>query len=122
MDAARCGAGGRQKRPKRLVTAEDYAPYGIGEPDAEGWYPDYHPIPESAKPQAVNAAPTKTDIDYSIFGLVSNWRSVIADLMKQGIDLYDPAVRERPWPGVRTLIFDLIDTPGSRIREALTRR
>jgi len=38
--------------------------------------------------------------------------------MQRGIDLYDPAVRARPWPGVRTLIFSLLETD-TRLRAAL---
>lgn len=36
-----------------------------------------------------------------------------------GLDLYDPAVLARPWPGVRTLILGLIDHPKSLLRAAL---
>lgn len=52
---------------------------------------------------------------------MTNWRLVVADLLQHfHLDLYDPAVLSRPWPGVRTAIFALIDTPGSRLRAALT--
>lgn len=54
--------------------------------------------------------------------LVSHWRLVVADLSKHhGIDLHDPAVLARPWPGVRTMIFSLLDEP-TRLRGVLTRR
>jgi hypothetical protein len=90
----------------------------------DGWYSDYRPVPEHLKPVAPTASPVipKVDIDGSLLALVSNWRIVVAELNARGIDIYDPAVRARPWPGVRTAIFDLIDTPGSRLRAALTRR
>lgn len=110
------------------MTAEDWAPYGIGEPDEDGWYPDYRPVPEHLKPTAPSQSSSKAgadvaDIDYSILGLVNNWRCVVADLLEHfHIDLYDTAVRARPWPGVRTAIFALIDMPDSRTRRALTRR
>lgn len=59
---------------------------------------------------------------WSILDLVQNWRLVEADLIKEyGIDLWDPAVRSRPWPGIRTAIYSLLDSP-TRLREALTRR
>lgn len=105
------------------MTAEDWAPYGIGEPDADGWYPDYRPVPANLKPAHEGpSAPTgKPEIDMSWLAIVQNWRIVVAELMERGIDLYDPAVRARPWPGVRTLIFSLLDSP-TRLREALTRR
>jgi len=32
---------------------------------------------------------------------------------RYGIDLYDPAVLSRPWPGVRIMIFGLINAPGA---------
>ncbi|AQY02037.1 hypothetical protein B2G67_11570 [Microbacterium foliorum] len=51
---------------------------------------------------------------------MTNWRIVVAELMERGIDLYDPAVRRRPWPGVRALIFSLIDSD-TRLRAALRR-
>lgn len=111
------------------MTAEDWARYGIGEPDDEGWYPDYRPVPPELLPDAPDmstseAADTKPpEVDTSIIGIVTNWRLVVADLMDHGIDLWDPAVRARPWPGIRTLIFSLLE-PGSdsRLRRALTRR
>jgi hypothetical protein len=46
---------------------------------------------------------------------------VVAVLMERGIDLYDPAVLARPWRGIRTLLFFIIDTP-SPLRQVLTRR
>ena len=70
----------------------------------------------------------KPTLDQSWLAIVTHWRIVVAELMRQGVDLYDPAVRSRPWPGVRTLIFSLLDEPSSpldppsRLREALTRR
>ena len=63
----------------------------------------------------------KSTKDVSLLEIVTHWRIVVAELMRLGVDLYDPAVRARPWPGVRTLIFSLLDEP-SRLREALTRR
>ncbi|CAN7267337.1 hypothetical protein LJR186_001233 [Microbacterium foliorum] len=47
-----------------------------------------------------------------------HWRIVVAELMERGVDLYDPAVRARPWPGIRTLIFSLYET-SPRLRAAL---
>lgn len=38
------------------------------------------------------------------------------------LDLYDPAVLARPWPGIRTAIFALFTHPDSLLRRALTRR
>lgn len=59
---------------------------------------------------------------WSLTDLVRHWRLVEADLIKEyGIDLWDPAVRARPWPGIRTAIFSLIDSD-TRLRRALTRR
>ena len=111
------------------MTAEDWAPYGRGVPDADGWYPDYRTPPAHLRPAPPTASASSTvdntepELDDSLLAIVTNWRFVIADLLEHfHLDLYDPAVRARPWPGVRTAIFALIDTPGSRIRRALTRR
>jgi len=96
----------------------------MGEPDEEGWYPDYRPVPEALKPEAVSNAPAAkaSEIDGSCLALVTHWRLVVADLsLHHGIDLYDPAVLGRPWPGVRTMIFSLLDHD-TRLRAALTRR
>lgn len=79
-------------------------------------------MPASIKP--AHEGPTSAEkpaVDTSWLAIVAHWRIVVAELMRQGVDLYDPAVRARPWPGVRTLIFSLLDEP-SRLREALTRR
>ncbi|TFD09825.1 hypothetical protein E3T26_14450 [Cryobacterium sp. TMT1-21] len=81
-------------------------------------------MPQHLKPEAPDAMPGKTpaaDIDGSLLALVTNWRLVIAELAERGIDLYDPAVLARPWPGVRAVIFSLIDS-NTRLRAVLTRR
>lgn len=53
--------------------------------------------------------------------ILSHWDAVVADLAATGIDLYDPAVLARPWPGVRILILGLLDDPATRLHRALTR-
>ena len=112
-------------RPKRLITAEDWAPYGIGEPDADGWYPDYRPVPADLRPAAASTTPAAKapEVDGSVMAIVTHWRLVVSDLAEHfTIDLYNPAVLDRPWPGVRTMIFALLDMPESRLRRALTTR
>lgn len=122
MDAARRW-GRRCVRPKRLVTALEWAPYGIGEPDQDGWYPDYRPVPENLRPETVASAAIRPEVDGSLLGIVTNWRYVVADLGQHfGVDLYDPAVLDGPWPGVRTMIFALLDMPESRLCRVLTIR
>lgn len=109
------------------MTAEDWAPYAapgavLG---ADGWYSDYRTPPEHLRTESSTSPVTQEapDYDTSLLGLVQNWRYVIADLLEHfHIDLYDAAVRARPWPGVRTAIFSLLDMPESRTRRALTRR
>lgn len=102
------------------MTAEDWAPYGIGEPDADGWYPDYRPVPEELRPAAPSIKAKTPRIDGSWLAIVKHWRLMAADLSQvHGIDLHDPAVLARPWPGVRTMIFSLLDSD-TRIRRALT--
>ena len=106
------------------MTAADWAPYGIGEPDADGWYLDYRTPPAALRPAPPKAAAAAgPDIDRSLLGLVMNWRVVTVEVAEvYGIDLYDPAVLARPWPGIRDMIFALIDRPGGWLRAALTRR
>lgn len=103
------------------MTAEDWAPYGVGEPDDEGWYPDYRPVPADLAPEPIAAPSQAPDLDLSWCALVENWRLVLAGLAERfHIDLHDPAVRARPWLGVRGMIFTLIeDDP--RLRAALRR-
>jgi hypothetical protein len=81
-------------------------------------------VPASAKPEAPAAARPagEPDIDWSLLGLITHWRLVVAEMSRvHHVDLYDPVVLARPWPGVRTLIFSLIDSP-TQLRAALTRR
>ncbi|MBN7792432.1 hypothetical protein [Microbacterium esteraromaticum] len=106
------------------MTAADYAPWGIGEPDEDGWYPDYRPIPQNLKPahDGPSAPSEAPQVDTSWLAIVEHWRVVVADLAREfHVDVYDAAVRARPWPGVRTMIFALLESP-TRLREALTRR
>jgi len=93
-------------------------------PDENGVYPDYRTPPAHLRPAPTSAvAASAPAIDRSMLALVMHWRLVIADLADFfGIDLYDPAVRSRPWMGVRTMIFALLEQPDSRLRKALTRR
>ncbi|WP_061960652.1 hypothetical protein [Demequina flava] len=99
------------------VTLEDWAPYGIGTPDADGLYPDYR-IPANLKP-AAPAQSTSSGRQVWWSDIVTHWDCVIADLAdKYRLDLYDPAVLARPWPGVRTLILSLVHE-SSRLRNAL---
>lgn len=85
------------------------------------------PVPEELLPEAPTAVQSEANqppqIDGSLLAIVEHWRLVVADLMDAGIDLWDPAVRALPWPGLRTKIFSLLE-PGSnsRLRAALTRR
>ena len=81
-------------------------------------------MPEHLKPAAPTGLPGKTpsdDVDGSFLAIVTHWRLVVAELAERGIDLYDPEVLARPWPGVRTVIFSLLDS-NTRLRAALTRR
>lgn len=86
----------------------------------------YFPLPPDMEPEepTATADPEKPTVDTSWLAIVTHWRYVAVDLITlHGVDLWDPAVRARPWPGVRNLIFSLLepDSP-SRLRRALTRR
>ncbi|WP_102193212.1 hypothetical protein [Microbacterium aurantiacum] len=77
-------------------------------------------MPTRLRPAKVAPAVTGTPIDTSWLAIVNHWRIVVAELMERGVDLYAADVRARPWPGVRTLIFSLIDSD-TRLRAALRR-
>lgn len=73
------------------------------------------------RPAPVAAAVKAPEVDGSLLAIVTHWRVVVADLAQHfGVDLYDPAVLDRPWPGVRTMLFALLDMPESRLRRVLT--
>ena len=62
-------------------------------------------------------------MDGSLLAIVTHWRIVVAEMAEvYGLDLYDPATLARPWPGVRTMIFALLERPHGHLRAALTRR
>lgn len=98
------------------MTLEEWAQYGIGEPDADGNYPDYR-VPAGLKPKP----PTTTSTGRQVWwiDIVTRWDLVHRDLAERyHIDLHDPAVLARPWPGVRTLILGLLSEP-SRLANSL---
>lgn len=51
--------------------------------------------------------------------ILGHWDAIAADLAEKfHLDLYAPHVRARPWPGIRNLIFGLLNEP-SRLSRAL---
>lgn len=57
-----------------------------------------------------------------LIDLVTRWDLVVRDLVAiYHVDLHDPAVLHRSWPGVRSLIFGLLSEPKSRLAAALRR-
>ncbi|GEM_PF-4586186 len=73
------------------------------------------------RPASVTVEAKAPEVDGSLLAIVTHWRVVVADLAQHfGVDLYDPAVLDRPWPGVRTMIFALLEMPESRLRRVLT--
>lgn len=75
------------------------------------------------RPAPVAVEAKAPEVDGSLLAIVTHWRVVVADLAQHfGVDLYDPSVLDRPWPGVRTMIFALLDMPESRLRRELTIR
>lgn len=80
-------------------------------------------MPEELKPEMPTAKdPKAVEIDGSWLALVSHWRLVTSELSRvHGLLLDDPRVLALPWPGVRTLIFGLLDSD-TLLRAALTRR
>ncbi len=80
-------------------------------------------MPAELRPEAPKSAFKAPVVDGSLSAIASHWRIVLAEMAEvYGVDLYDPAVLARPWPGVRTMIFALLERPGGRLRGALTRR
>lgn len=79
-------------------------------------------MPRELRPAAPTAQVTGAQVDGSLLALVSHWRLVVAEVAEvYGLDLHDPAVLARPWPGVRTMIFALLERPGGWLRAALTK-
>lgn len=118
--------------PKRLETAEDWAPFAVPgtEPDADGWYPEYRTPPPEMQPEpvAVTGKGAPEVVDSSWFAIVAHWHFAERDLADRGVNLFDPAVLAQPWPWLRVLIEGLLDPPLSafapptRLRAALTTR
>jgi len=51
--------------------------------------------------------------------IIPHWGLVVADLSERHhVDLYDPQVLARPWPGVRDMILGLLSVD-SRLANAL---
>ena len=100
------------------MTLEEWAPYGIGEPDADGVYPDYR-VPAELRPPAPSAVGTSGGRTVWWADIVPLWHLVARDLAERyHLDLHDPAVLARPWPGIRNLILGLLSEP-SRLANAL---
>ena len=80
-------------------------------------------MPQELRPEAPKAAFKAPTVDGSLSAIATHWRIVVAEMAEvYGLDLYDPAVLARPWPGVRTMIFALLERPHGHLRAALTRR
>lgn len=99
------------------MTLEEWAPYGIGTPDAEGNYPDYR-VPAAMRPEAPAAPSSAPGRFYWWADILPHWDAVLLDLMERGIDLYSPAVLQGSWLGVRGMILGLLGEP-SRLARAL---
>lgn len=79
-------------------------------------------MPAELRP-ARAASAKAPEIDGSLLAIVTHWRLVVVDMARIfRLDLYDPTVLARPWPGVRAMIFSLLDMPDSWLRAALTIR
>lgn len=54
--------------------------------------------------------------------ITTHWSAVVVDLSERhSLDLWDPAVLARPWPGICLMILDLVDSPSSRLAIALSK-
>lgn len=52
--------------------------------------------------------------------ILPHWDVVCLDLSERHrLDLHDPAVLARPWPGVRAMILSSLSDPDSRLSNAL---
>lgn len=79
-------------------------------------YPDYR-VPSHLKPSAPTAR-EETRLVW-VLDLVRHWELVHLDLAERyGVDLHDPHVLARPWPGVRMMMWSLVREP-SRLSQAL---
>jgi len=99
------------------VALDEWAQYGVGEPDADGLYPDYR-IPADLKP-SVELPKDADATPVTVFDIVSHWDAVHLDLMERfHVNLHDPAVLASPWLGIRPLVLSLLQAP-SRLTRAL---
>jgi hypothetical protein len=97
---------------------EEWAPYGVGEPDADGVFPDYRVPAHLRRPAPAATEPSGPLVWWST--IAAHWDLVVCDLTAiHGVDLHHPGTLERPWPGVRTLILGLLQEPTSRLRRVL---
>lgn len=114
MGRGRAGAREGRRGPKSTppTTLEEWAAYGIGEPDADGLYADYRVPPELKPPAPGQSGAGERRAHYGWWHLAQHWDAVHTDLAEiYGVDLHDPAVLARPWPGVRLLIVSLLTRP-----------
>ena len=96
----------------------DWAPYGIGEPEAYGEdgtpiYAEYR-VPEDVKPTPPTPSGAST-----WWVLLSNWEYVEADL-QQYYQVSTLTHAQHPWPWMHTLICRLADIPESRVSRLTT--
>lgn len=70
-------------------------------------------MPPELRPAAPTPAPDPAAKTIWWIDIVKHWDLVVCDMSSRyGIDLYDPAVQARPWPGIRTMIFGLLQGDG----------
>jgi len=78
-------------------------------------YKRYH-IPKEKRPKHTPADPKGTSrIGWRT--ILDNWDMVVADLLETGVDLWDPALADRPWLWLRTAVFALFDKPHTRMHQ-----
>lgn len=100
----------RSRRPKRLETIADWAPYGIGEPDEHGIYPDYR-APNNVRP----VPPDQDAPQWDWLSIFDNWPVIAIEIHEHyGVDV---EVEERPWPWLYNRVIALAGRPGTRLHQ-----
>lgn len=110
-----------RRHPKSVgpQTLEEWAEYGIGEPDENGIYPAYRALPKDVQ-KANRARRDEADaIKVTPLAVIDGLDAIALDIAERyGHDMWAGPVM--PWPWLTARIGDIAGTPGTRFNMLLT--